>query len=71
MIQYIMQVLLHVIVKRTITYFDTASSVRASPVLCSPITTDLFSVNASLASFSIAGTLADMHMCLKKRYKNI
>lgn len=54
-------------VENNLTYLVMASSVRASPVLCRPMTTHLFSSNACLESLTTAGTLADIHMCLKKR----
>lgn len=53
--------------ENNLTYLVMASSVRASPVLCRPITTHLPSSNACWESLTTAGTLADIHMCLKKR----
>lgn len=54
--------------KKRFTYLLTASSVRASPVLWRPITTHFPSSRACFASRTAAGTLADMHMCRKKRW---
>ena len=46
----------------------TTSAVRASPVLCSPMTTHFPAASAAAAMRTTAGTLADMHMCRKKRW---
>ena len=41
---------------------------RASPVVCRPMTTHLPAARASRAMRTVSGTLIAMHSCLKKRW---